>query len=141
MSAADEVDALATRIEQIDELGAGDLCLWKKDGTLLTDGTLASNGVGRGHNLYAVLRATASSTAVPAYTCPEFWSGTVPVNHGADFPGQITCGCARTPMRRHLRACKPSLPTKRPPRGSMHRRNGSRRCCRRYPRWAGWRSH
>ena len=79
-----------------DELGAGDLCLWKKDGTLMTGGTLASNGVGRGHNLYAVLRATAASTAVPAYTCSEFWSGTVPVNHGADFPGQITCGCAKT---------------------------------------------
>ena len=62
----------------------------------MTGGTLASNGVGRGHNLYAVLRATAASTAVPAYTCSEFWSGTVPVNHGADFPGQITCGCAKT---------------------------------------------
>ena len=74
-----------------DELGAGDLCLWRKDGTLMTDGTLESNGVGRGDNLYAVLRATAAS---PLYACPE--SGTVPVNHGGDFPGRISCGCEPT---------------------------------------------
>jgi len=73
------------------ELGAGDLCLWRKDGTLLTDGTLASNGINRGNNLYAVLRAAASS---PLYACPE--SGTVPVNHGGDFPGRISCGCEPT---------------------------------------------
>jgi len=74
-----------------DELGAGDICLWRKDGTLMTGGTLESNGVGRGHNLYAVLRAAASS---PLYACPE--SGTVPVNHGGDFPGRISCGCEPT---------------------------------------------
>ena len=71
-----------------------DLCLWTKAGTLMTGGTLASHGVGRGDNLYAVLRASSAATAAPAYTCP--WPGTVPVNHALDFPGQITCGCGKT---------------------------------------------
>ena len=100
----DEVDALATRIEHIDELGAGDLCLWKKDGTLMTDGTLESNGVGRGHNLYAVLRVS-SSTAVPAHTCPR--SGTVPINHRGDNPGRITCGCEKTGEPDHYFTAEP----------------------------------
>jgi hypothetical protein len=86
-----------------DELGAGDLCLWRKDGTLMTDGTLESNGVGRGDNLYAVLRA--SSMAAPAYTCPR--SGTVPINHRGDFPGRITCGCERTGEPDHYFTAEP----------------------------------
>merc|ERR1740139_1299573 len=37
--------------------GVGDLCLWKKDGTLMSNGTLAAHNVAHGDNLYAVLRA------------------------------------------------------------------------------------
>ena len=101
------------------KLGAGDLCLWRKDGTLLTDGTLESNGVGRGHNLYAVLRA--SAMAAPAYARPE--AGTVPVNHAGDFPGQITCGCARRASGgHHGGAALPPVPRGREILGLPRRR-------------------
>ena len=86
-----------------DELGAGDLCLWRKGGTLLTDGTLESNGINRGENLYAVLRA--SSMAAPAHTCPR--AGTVPINHRGDNPGRITCGCEKTGVADHYFAAEP----------------------------------
>ena len=87
------------------KLGAGDLCLWRKDGTLLTDGTLESNGINRGENLYAVLRATASTTAAPAHTCPR--AGTVPINHRGDNPGRITCGCEKTGVADHYFTAEP----------------------------------
>ena len=86
-----------------DELGAGDLCLWRKGGTLLTDGTLESNGINRGENLYAVLRA--SSMAAPAFTCPR--AGTVPINHRGDNPGRITCGCEKTGVADHYFTAEP----------------------------------
>ena len=86
-----------------DELGAGDLCLWRKGGTLLTDGTLESNGINRGENLYAVLRA--SSMAAPAYTCPR--AGTVPINHRGDNPGRVTCGCEKTGVADHYFTAEP----------------------------------
>ena len=105
-----QVYDLAMSLEAIkqgirDELGAGDLCLWRKGGTLLTDGTLESNGINRGENLYAVLRATASTTAAPAHTCPR--AGTVPINHRGDNPGRITCGCEKTGVADHYFTAEP----------------------------------
>jgi len=67
----------------MDELGCGDLCVWKKDGTLLSTGTLAAHGVAHGDNLYAVLRpsedadvaVTLTSTLEGTTWAAKSWTG------------------------------------------------------------------
>lgn len=54
----------------LDKLGAGHLCLWKKDGTLLSTGTLAAHGVSRGDNLYSVLLGDADQPVATGTSPP-----------------------------------------------------------------------